>query len=346
MQSYVIDPLTDPRWNDLIAFHRNASVFHQPGWLMALAKTYGYRTLAVTSTPPGERLRDGVVFCEVRSRITGNRLVSLPFTDHAEPLMNEDGDGPDIAQWIRAEFRKHNWRYIEVRPLSEELRPSWAVVKSQSFWLHTLDLTRSTEAIFSSFHNSCVQRRILHAGRQQLLYEKGCSDALLEEFYRLLMITRRRFRLLPQPRVWFKNVIAYNRPHAEIRVARKDGKPIAAIFTLRHRGTVVYKFGCSDHAYHHLAAMPFLFWKLVEESKAENFEAIDFGRTDTDNLGLAIFKDRFGTVRRKLHYFRYAELEREKVVLRSAFSSTRALFAALPDALSSRAGGLVYRHIG
>jgi CelD/BcsL family acetyltransferase involved in cellulose biosynthesis len=346
MQSYVIDPLTDTRWNDLVAFHPKASVFHQPGWLMALAKTYGYRTLAVTSTPPGEQLRDGVVFCEVRSRITGNRLVSLPFTDHAEPLIGESGDGPEIAQWIHTEFQKRNWRYIEIRPHSEEMRPSWAAVESQSFWLHSLDLTPSTDEIFCTFHRSCIQRRILHAGKQRLLYERGCSEGLLDEFYKLLMITRRRFRLLPQPRDWFKNVLDCNRPNAEIRVARKDGRPIAAILTLRHRGTVVYKFGCSDHAYHHVAAMPFLFWRLVEESKSEKCQAIDFGRTDTDNLGLVKFKDRFGTVRQRLNYFRYAEQEREKVVLRSTHSSTRVLFAALPDALSSRAGGLVYRHIG
>jgi hypothetical protein len=345
MQPYLIDPLTDSRWNEFVSSHPKASVFHQQGWLMALARTYGYPVLAVTSAAPGEQLSDGVVFCEVRSRITGNRLVSLPFTDHVEPLINECVDAPEFAQWMQTEFRKQNWRYIEIRPLTEEMPPRWAVVESQSFWLHTLDLTPPAEKIFRNFHKSCIQRRILHAERQQLQYERGSSDVLLDEFYRLLMITRRRFRLLPQPRVWFKNVIECMGPNAEIRVARKADKPIAAILTLRHRGTIVYKFGCSDHAYHHLAGMPFLFWRLVEESRSENREAIDFGRSDTDNPGLVKFKDRFGTIRRKLHYFRYAEQEREKLAPRLALSLTRLLFSALPDALSSRAGGLVYRHI-
>jgi len=48
------------------------------------------------------------------------------------------------------------------------------------------------------------------------------------------------------------------KPHFDIRVARKDGKAIAAIVTLRHRSAVVYKYGCSDEQYHHLAGMPLL----------------------------------------------------------------------------------------
>lgn len=80
MQLYPIDPLLDSRWDDLVASHPRASAFHHKGWLEALAITYGYRPMALTSSPAGKPLSDGVVFCEVKSWITGNRLVSLPFT--------------------------------------------------------------------------------------------------------------------------------------------------------------------------------------------------------------------------------------------------------------------------
>jgi len=75
----------------------------------------------------------------------------------------------------------------------------------------------------------------------------------------------------------------------------------------------VYKYGCSDEKFHHLAGMPFLFWKLIEESKALGAEQIDFGRTDMDNDGLVEFKDRFGTTRQRLTYYRYPETSREQM---------------------------------
>lgn len=346
MQLYTLDPLSDRRWDDLVASHSAASAFHQTGWLKALARTYGYRTIALTSTPPGERLSDGLVFCEVKSWITGRRLVSLPFSDHAEPLLNQNGWSFDMAEWIHTECRHRRWKYIELRPLSVELQSGHPMVQSHSFWFHTLDLTLPVEQLFRKLHKSCMQRRIRHAEREQLSYEKSCSDELLDEFYELLMITRRRFHLLPQPRAWFRNLIACLSPSAEVRLVRKNRRAIAAIMTLRHRGTVVYKYGCSDEAYHHLGGMPFLFWKLIEESKTEGAKEIDFGRTDLDNEGLIRFKDGLGTIRRKLGYFRYPQSVEETNVAASNLHAIRGLLSILPRALSSRLGRMAYRHIG
>jgi hypothetical protein len=346
MQLYTLDPLLDSRWDDWVASHPKASVFHQLGWLKALARTYGYRPIVLTSTPVGKRLSDGVVFCEVKSWITGNRLVSLPFADHTEPLADEIGDSAEFTEWMRTECRKHKWKYIELRPLFWKMQPDGPMAASQSFWFHTLDLTPSVEQIFRGLHKNCLQRRIQRAERERLFYEKGCSGTLIDDFYRLLMITRRRHQLLPQPRAWFQNLINCMSPNVEIRLARKDGIPIAAILTLRHRRTVVYKYGCSNERFHHLAGTPFLFWKLIEESKMAGAEQLDLGRTDLDNEGLIEFKDRFGTTRRRITYLRYPETAREKGVVESYLPATRRLFSVLPNALSSRIGRLVYRHIG
>ncbi len=343
---YRLDPTQDCRWDDLVETHPRASVFHRKGWLSALARTYGYRPIALTTTPPGERLSDGIAFCEVKSWVTGSRLVSLPFADHSEPLLNETGNSFDLAEWMQTQCRQHHWKYIEFRPLSGEMHTGCPMAASQSFWLHTLNLAPPLEQIFGNLNRNCVQRRIQKAERTGLTYESGCSEALLNDFYRLHMITRRRHQLLPQPRAWFLNLIACMSPGAEIRVARKDGIPIAAILTLRHRGTVVYKYGCSDERFHHLAGMPFLFWKLIEESKTEGAEQIDFGRTEPKNHGLIRFKDQFGTTRTRLTYFRYPDGTKEKWLAASELPPVRWLFSVLPAALSSGAGRLLYRHIG
>ncbi len=346
MQLYSLDPLLDNRWEDLVASHPQASAFLRTGWLRALATTYGYRTIALTSTPPGEPLSDGLVFCEVRSWITGSRLVSLPFSDHSEPLLHDSSHSFEFMDWMRAQHNRHKWKYIELRPLSWEMCPLSALTASQSFWIHTLDLTPSLDQIFCGFDQNCVQRRIRRAEREKLSYARGCSEELLNDFYRLLMITRRRHRLLPQPRVWFRNLIACMGQSVEIRVASKDGKPIASILTLNHRGTVVYKYGCSDDQKHYLAGMPFLLWKLIEESKAAGIEQIDFGRTDLENDGLIRFKDQFGTTRRRLTYLRFPESKRGPHLSAPGLPAARRLFSVLPGALSSTAGRLLYRHIG
>jgi len=346
MQVYTLDPMLDSRWDHFAASHPGASVFHQLGWLKALTSTYGYRPLVLTTTPPAEPLSDGIPFCEINSWITGSRLVSLPFADHCDALLTERGNIFHFVDWLQAESRQRRWKYVELRPPSWQMPANSPLAVSKTFWLHALSLEPPIERLFRALHKNCLQRRIRRAEREQLSYERGSSEEMLNGFYRLLMITRRRHQLLPQPIAWFRNLIASPAPGVEIRLARKNNRPIAAILTLRHGGQVVYKYGCSDEHFHSLAGMPFLFWKLIEESKAEGAEQIDFGRTDLDNQGLIEFKDRFGTRRTRLTYLRYPESARDESVVASYLPAMRRLFSVLPDALSSTAGGLLYRHIG
>ena len=60
-----LDPLTDTRWEDLLQRHPRASVFHSPGWLEALKRTYGYEPIVLTTTTGGA-LENGLALCRVR----------------------------------------------------------------------------------------------------------------------------------------------------------------------------------------------------------------------------------------------------------------------------------------
>jgi hypothetical protein len=345
MNVYVINPLSDSRWDGLVNQHAAASAFHRGGWLEALRRTYGYQPLAITSCAPDRVLSDGMVFCRICSAITGSRLVSLPFADHCQPMLNDPHDVAEFMNWLSAERNISRWKYIEIRPLSQIADLETGIVPDRSYCFHELDLTLGLEQIFSNFHRDSIQRRIQRAEREKLFYEVGRSDHLLDEFYHLMMMTRRRHLLLPQPRVWFKNLLACMGSNAQIRLARKDGISIAAMLTLRHRNGVTYKYGCSNEQFHNIGAMPFLFWQLVQESKAAGVEKIDFGRSDLDQQGLITFKDKFGTTRRPLNYFRYPA----KVSVRTSGWAVRAIrqfFSMLPDFVSSTAGRIVYKHIG
>ena len=51
MGVYEIDPPCDPRWPEFLQNNPRASVFHTPGWLRALKRTYGYEPIVYTTTP-------------------------------------------------------------------------------------------------------------------------------------------------------------------------------------------------------------------------------------------------------------------------------------------------------
>ena len=82
------EPLNDARWDEFLGRHSRASLFHSTPWLKALNQTYDYPVVGYTTCEPGEELKNALVFCRVESWLTGRRLVSLPFSDHCEPLVD------------------------------------------------------------------------------------------------------------------------------------------------------------------------------------------------------------------------------------------------------------------
>jgi len=94
-----------------------------------------------------------------------------------------------------------------------------------------------------------------------------------------------------------------------------------------------------------MGGMPFLFWKLIEETKTAGSEKIDLGRTELNNDGLITFKDRLGASRKLLTYCRYTDKPARGGA--NLFESPKLRHVFRTCQKRSRPGGRVlYRHIG
>jgi lipid II:glycine glycyltransferase (peptidoglycan interpeptide bridge formation enzyme) len=237
------------------------------------------------------------------------------------------------------------WKYVEIRPTSYQPGARTGLRKSLTYRIHSLDLDRSKSELFDNFHKSCVQRKIRRAERERLHYEEGTSENLLKKFYALLLATRRRQCLPPQPLSWFRALIGAFGDDLKIRVASKDDLPIASILTLSHKKAMVYKYGCSDIRFHRFGGVALLFWNTIQEAKDKGVEELDMGRSDNDNLGLISFKEHWGAVGKSLSYWAYPQSAPvtpgswQKAILRR-------LVPVSPGPALKAAGKLLYRHIG
>ena len=342
---YEINPLLDSRWEALVSSHPRASLFHSTNWLKTLQTAYGYEPLVVTTCSPGAPLTNGLVFCRVKSWLTGRRFVSLPFSDHCEPLVNNSFELDDLLLQMKRYVDADKWKYIEIRPISCQPGGQSGLSRSISYSFHCLDLRKSTGELFRNFHKDCVQRKIRRAERENLLCEEGTSESLLQRFYELMVITRRRQHLPPQPLSWFRALVAEFGDSVKIRVASKGNLPIASIFTITHKQSMVYKYGCSDARFHNLGGMALLFWNAIQEANHIGLEEFEMGRSDKGNLGLIAFKEHWGAVGSKLNYWTYPSAggltshNPSKAVLRQ-------FVRVAPDPILKMTGKLFYRHIG
>jgi CelD/BcsL family acetyltransferase involved in cellulose biosynthesis len=346
-----IEPLKDSRWDALLDRHPRASVFHSRAWLEALRKTYGYESIAFTTSAPGEELHDGFVFCRVESWLTGHRLVSLPFSDYCEPLVRDPEDLPLFVKCLQDESRTGQWRYVEIRPLESALMETSASHAVTEYTLHRLDLRPDLDTIFRSFHKDSIQRKISRSIREGLTCKAGRSELLLDAFYRLLITTRRRHGVPPQPKNWFRNLIACFGEALQICVAYAGTRPVAAMLTLRHKDTLVYKYGASDPRFNNLGSMHCLYWESIQRAKHLGLYLFDLGRSDAHQIGLIRFKSRWGAVQSRLTYLRLTPSSKPLHMFEPAGTTwkTRAaknIFAHAPSFVLPTLGSLLYKHIG
>jgi hypothetical protein len=346
---YQLDPIKDSRWAELVRRHSKASVFHTVGWLKALRRTYGYEPVVFTTSSPAGELKNGLVFCRISSWLTGSRLVSLPFSDHCEPLCDSQENLDFLIRYLQTSAEHENWKYVEVRQVNGNIGQTDAskdLPNAATYRLHILDLRPNLDEVLRRLDKDSVQRRIRRAELAGITERCGRSEDLLKEFYALFVVTRGRHRLPPTPYAWFRNLIQCLGETLEIRVAYRDKTPISAILTLRFKNVVYYKYGCSIARFNKFGAIPWLLWRAIASGKSNGATEFDLGRTEEDNIGLLTFKNHWVAQPRRLVYWRFPDTPSLDSVNGWKFRMAKHVFSSMPDGLRIMAGKLIYRHIG
>jgi hypothetical protein len=274
--------------------------------------------------------------------------VSLPFSDHCDPLVGSEDEFEKLMSILLRIFQEEHWKYTELRPRTTLAQVPQGLLPDKHYCFHLLDLSSGLKELYASLHKDCIQRKIRRADREGLEYREGRSPELLAIFYRLFVKMRQRHGLPPQPSAWFMNLAECLGPAMQVRIAFHHGRPAASILTVVHRDSMTYKYGCSDPELTKFGGTPWLFWKVISEAKSSGLRELDLGRSDWKNPGLITFKDRLGAKRIPVTYWRFprpkggAEAPSEGGVRRLAGE----IFLHMPAPLLSATGRLLYRHFG
>jgi CelD/BcsL family acetyltransferase involved in cellulose biosynthesis len=293
--------LADPAWTAFVNRCSEATVFHHPAWAAAVAETYGLTAFLLAL--PGDGGLDHALPCVELRGLTGRRRwVALPFTDHCPPLSETGSPPAELVERIAAARRALGIGDVEIRA---ELPSSADVHVTRETVRHVLDLRAGLDAVLDRFHPSQVRRNIRRAEREGVEVERTrAREALVDVFYRLHCLTRRRQGVPVQPRRFFERIweqlvepgLGY------VAVARHEGEPLAAALFLSWNETTVYKFGASDDRRWDVRANHALFSDAIRTAVEEGRARFDFGRTELEQSSLRAFKSGWGADELPLRY--------------------------------------------
>ena len=293
----LLDPLEDLRWLRLAERAPQASVFHHPVWLGLLGRQYRYPLAAAAVLGGDGEAIAGLPVALVASRLTGRRLVALPFSDSCPPLVAADAPEDAAARLAAAveDLRRARGLPLEVRAAFPELAAPVAC-----FHEHRVDLTPGLEEVERRYASQ-VRRNIRKARREGVEVERRVDDVALENFYALHLQTRRRQGVPTQPKAFVLGLGALLRGgHGFVSVARHRGRPVAAAVFLHAGGTLTYKYGASDPAHQEFRPNNLLFADAIAWGCEHGLRELDLGRTDLGHEGLSSFKRSWGAAEEPL----------------------------------------------
>ena len=337
-----LDPLTDGRWRERVLRDPRATAFHTPEWMDALRRTYGFAPVLYATK--GDALYGAIPFCLIASWLTGRRLVSLPFSDHCEPLVEDGSQLAAILDDVAFDARLNGWRYVQLRP-----RTVGGTVggfeRDESNYFYAIDLQPSLEVIFKGIKRD-NREDIRKADRRGLRHVVGRDEALVRAYFRLHAMTRSTQGVPPQPYAWFQNLARCLGEMLEVHLLLQDDVPIAGLVAISFRDQLMVKYTASDPVRDRQGMGKSLLWKTIVRAKERGATTLDWGRCEREHHGLAQFKERFGAVRSDLVYLRNPPAPADRHRPSWAARAAKSVLPRMPVTMLTAAGRVAYRHVG
>ena len=298
MRSALVDPRTDASWQRLADTAPGATIFHHPAWIDLVCRTYRYAAAGVVVLEADEPVA-GLPVALVDSRLTGRRLVALPFSDQCPPLVLP-GAPRDAVGHLAGALERERARLgipLEVRaPVPE------AGTSVERFVTHRLALEAGRDAVERGFRSS-ARRNVRAARARGVTVERRTDTAALRLFYDLHLRTRRRLGVPTQSWSFVGGLAPLLAAELGwIGVARVGDRPAAAAVFLRHGRTLTYKYGASHEDFLALRPNNAVFADAIAHACELGLGTLDFGRTDLDQEGLRRFKASWGADETPLAY--------------------------------------------
>jgi CelD/BcsL family acetyltransferase involved in cellulose biosynthesis len=338
-----VDPRSDPRWWQLVS-GPGGSLFTSPPWLTALSETYGFR-------PRGRLLVDssgtpvaGFAWADVDD-LRGARRIALPFSDRADPVVADAGTWRAVSTDAFGGNLPFRLRCLETSPAVGDPR---FTTSGEAAW-HETRLDRPLDELQAGLRPA-TRRNIATADRAGVKVDLSEDVEAVREYHRLhVLLRKRKYRLFGQPREFFEHLHQAFAPRGAIRtaLAMVGGRPVAGAVYLVWGDTVYYKFGASLTEHLRLRPNDALHWALIQWARARGLRALDWGLSDLDQPGLCAYKRNWASTEGRIRTLQAAGTT---PTLRRPFADEAlrvltALFTApsVPDAITARAGGVLYR---
>lgn len=342
LDSVTADPRTDPRWRRL-ALGPRGSLFISPPWIEAVCATYGFEPVC-RMTVGAQAAPSGLAWVPI-SDLRGERWISLPFSDRADPPVADAASWAALRQTVLSPAAPFTVRCFDTAVPAAD--PQLRRIGSAAW--HGTPLDDDAEALHQRLSKH-ARRNIAVAERAGVRVEAGTGLDAVRRFHELhVQLRKRKYRLLAQPVEFFEHIWrAFAGAGAVLTLlARAGTELVAGAMFLVWGDTLYYKFGASRPERLSLRPNDAIFWAGLRWAVAHRLRRLDWGLSDLDQPGLVAYKRKWATEERTIVTLRAGgEQGRPPADAGPVLGELTRLLTdeSVPDEITERAGALLYRY--
>lgn len=334
------------RYAAFLSAHPQATVFHAPEWLDAVACGTGNRAHLLLSEGRGG-IEAALPLSEIHSPVFGRLLASTGFAVGGGLLARDGVDTGALFAAAEELALRLSCPAIELRGGAlPEGRAGWRV-RSDAHCGFVAPLADSDEAQLLAIPRK--QRAEVRKGLDApLTVSVGRGEAGRTAHYAVYAQSVRNLGTPVFPRALFDEVMDRFAERADILTVRHGDEPVASVLSLYHRGAVMPYWGGGTRAARPLRANDRMYFELMLHARRQGCDHFDFGRSKTGS-GAFHFKRNWGFTPESLTYATWTA-PGQPVRDADPTSAKHALLIAawqhLPLALANRVGPLIARGLG
>ena len=277
-------------WDAFVASHQDSTNYHQYGWRKVVEKSFGHRTLYLAASSRHNEICGVLPFVQMKSRLFGRFLVSLPFFNYGGMLVSEDSAADLLLAASQKMLIGTGVDHIELRNLKicEDV-----VATKQHKVTMILDLKKNAEEQWTSL-DAKVRNQIRKAEKNGLQVVTGRLE-LLNGFYEVFCRNMRDLGTPVYGLNFFRNVLEEFPETTRILSVTYEGRTIASALLTWYKNTLEVPWASSNRDFRALCPNNLLYWKAICFAIGLGVSRFDFGRSTPDE-GTYNFKKQWGAL--------------------------------------------------
>lgn len=339
----VVKNVKEEEWNSFLNNCDEATIYHTPEWKQFLEKTFGYKSEYLFVKDESGNIAGFLPLFYVKSKLTGNRLCSVPFSHICEPIGTKEASKHLIEEAVSL-YKNSNFNTLEIRGNVADER----FVNLNSFSTYILELSANPDDVWPRLNKGSVRWAVKKAEKSGVTVEISRDIGDLKEFYEINAMTKKDLGVPCHPWKFFKNMFDILGNFVSLYVSKYNGEIIGGGVMVYFKDTVLYGYGASNPNYLNLCPYNAFVWKSIEDACVNGYTFYDFGRTSYSNTGLIDFKKRWGTFETKLYYSNYptksSSLSENRESTKYKLASR--VIGEMPFLMYKQFSSVVFQHFG